>query len=737
MKCPFLVKRKEIFDRDGKHIGEEIEIKDCIKNECMVYDGAAKLCSLLSTNIKNGIIIEDFKNGIKEIKEEMFQRSEAIGVIISTTIQTMQEALLGRFDVLKKQNEVIALGFDRLSEIQANLTDILKNATKEIGEQLNNLLATANSQTDITKSLQEISEKIFQGQNNVNEGIKILFDDVKGSLGKLIDTLDNKIESLKSEFGKLVTTYQIGIETINGEIGKSSMITQEILKKFENFDNLINSVNGISDLIKSEIGGIKNETVGSLGVLSGKLDEFKVLFNETLKAQRGDLQEMNDRIRELINIITVRLEEFKTSITNLTGVYKEDFQTILQRLQTIGDTMPVKLDELGNSVRNELGIFKNELITIMGNLQNDLNKFADFFKEFPNSLGRLTESLEAANRNYLEALGRLATLSDSARVNMEKIGEDIKNRFDEFSGALKSGLDVVEKTHSHIASMNEMMNNLNRNYLESLGKIAGLAEGMRKGVESVGENMQGAVKELISEMKNEIGALEEQYQKTFGDVARLAEKFEQLNNRIGNMTEEIQNRFRETLAKQVELSGVSGDILSQIKEYFAKEEERYNQEAIAKKKKEALDHFDRATLYYYRGSYELALSEIEKALEIEKLAEYLNLKGLILTELGREEEAKGAYEEALKLEPNLAEIYNNLGLLYIKTKKLNEAVSSFQQAIKRNVNYCLAYVHLGKALIELERFDEAIEAFEHALKIDPTNKEAKEAIEFYKQGKIG
>ncbi len=116
MKCPFLVKRKEIYDRDGKKIGEELEIRDCIKNECMVYDGAAKLCSLLSSNIKNGIMIEDFKNGVKELKDEMFQRNEALGVIVSTTIQTLQDALLNRFDIMKKQNEVIALGFDRLLE---------------------------------------------------------------------------------------------------------------------------------------------------------------------------------------------------------------------------------------------------------------------------------------------------------------------------------------------------------------------------------------------------------------------------------------------------------------------------------------------------------------------------------------------------------------------------------------------------------------------------------------------
>jgi tetratricopeptide (TPR) repeat protein len=259
---------------------------------------------------------------------------------------------------------------------------------------------------------------------------------------------------------------------------------------------------------------------------------------------------------------------------------------------------------------------------------------------------------------------------------------------------------------------------------------------MRKGVDNVGAGMQEAVKDLIFEMKKEIGELEEQYEKTFGVIARLSEKFGELNTQLNRMTNEIQKQFNDLLEQQLEISKFSNEVLKNLKEYFAKQDEQYKEEQLAKKKKDALDHFDRATLYYYRGNYDLALNEIERALELDRLAEYLNLRGLIFTELGRDNEAKKSFEEALKLEPNLAEIYNNFGLLYIKIKKLNEAAGMFQEAIKRNVNYSLAYVHMGKVLFELERYDEAISAFQRALEIDPTNSEAKEAIELYRQGKL-
>ncbi|UCG92841.1 MAG: tetratricopeptide repeat protein [candidate division WOR-3 bacterium] len=483
MRCPFLITRKDLFDEEGKKIGEEIMLKECVKTECMVYDGAKNLCSLLSSNIKAGVLIDEVKAGIENIKDEVSQRSETLGTTVPQSLQAMQEALSGRLDILKKQNEVMVLGFDRLSEV-------------------------------------------FNSRIN----------DIKEALSNFTNSLISQFDVLKNSMEKLTATNRVGMETL-------SSANQAVLKKFDVVDSLSNSVGTMGDLLKQS--------------------------------------------------------------------------------------------------------------------------------------------------------------SDS------------------------------------LTTMSDMMSHLNRNYLESLGKIAGLAEGMRTGVEKVGTGMHDSVKDLVAEMKKEIGTLEKQYEKSFGDVAKLAGTFGELNTRIKEMTTEVQKEFKESFERQTKLSNYTKNILEHIRTYFEKEEARYQEEQRLRKKKEGIDHFDRATLYYYRGNYEVALTEINKALEMEKTAEYLNLKGLLLAELGRFDESKNTYVGALKLEPHLAEIHNNLGLLYLKTKKLDDAVVSFQEALKKNANYALAYVNLGKALIDLERFDEALKSFERALKIDPSNRDAQEAINLYREGKIG
>ena len=712
MKCPFLVRRKDIFDKEGKKIGEDIDIQDCIKNECMVYDSAIKLCSLLSSNMKTGILIEDFKNGMKEIKEEMFQRAESTGIVIATTIQTLQDALLGRFDILKKQNEVIALGFDRMSELENSIFQIIKESSDKVIGNIGTLKDTFDNQGNSMKaaigSLQNTAGQIAQVQVTFSAEIKNIFGEYQKQFEKANQEVLAKTGLLKNDLEKLTATSQSGMEAVSSNIDKAAQTTRDILKKMDLLDNLVAGTNNLSELMKNEISGIKTEGLSAISAMALKFDELGKNFTEGLSA--------------------------------------------LGNLKT-------ELAKYFDSLRTDVTNFNQDTKTVLSGMQVGFGRFEEMVGQMGAGLGSINNAIGEMNHNYLESLSKIAGLADAMRQGVEKVGDRITFKFDEIGQAIraeiasarseatapvadiKDGMTKLAQSFSEsrtsLADMSTMMNNLNHNYLESLSKIAGLAEGMRKGVEKVGEGMHESVKDLVSEMKKEIGALEKQYETTFKDIARLAEKFSELSSRLDKMTQEVQRDFKESFDRQNKLSDFTKDILKNIKDYFDKEDARYKDEQVMQRKKEAIDHFDRGTLYFYRGNYELSLNEIDKALDVDKTAEYMNLKGLVLTELGRQDEARKIFQEALKLEPNMSEIYNNLGLLYLKMKKLDAAIAAFEDAIKRNVNYALAYVHLGKAFVELEKYDEAMKVFDHALQIDPGNREAKEAVAMYKEGKVG
>ncbi len=595
MRCPFLIKRRDVYDEAGKKIDEEVELLPCMKNECMVYDSATKLCSLLSSNMKTGVLIDDYKKGVKEITEGLSRSLEDLRGDFSTNVEKFREGMYGRLDVQKKQIEVMTLGFDKLQE------------------------AFSSKFEELNASLLGLNDAI---------GSKVV------ALG---DTADKGVEGMKS-----------AVQSLQERLTEISTANMRL------FGDLLVGVTGIGDHLKEEMTGLKSQNAEALANIASKFDNLGGVFKEMSEIAGGRSQEL------------------------------------IEKLTAIDDAM--------KSVMNELRF--------------DISSTADRFKE---EIGVNIESLK----------GEITSLKNGQSTSIGQLhGEftELRSLFTKATGSLES--------------MSEMMDKLNRNYLESLGKIAALAEGMRKGVADIGETINESLRDMTNKTSDQLGSVAKQYEKTFGTVAEFASIFDGLNKRIGEMAVAMTQQFKESLDRQTNLSDDTRGILQNMKDFLQREAERFDKEEEFSKKKAALDHFDRATLYYYRGNYELAQSEIDRALEIDKTAEYLNLKGLILSELGRYDDSKKAFKSAIKLEPEFSELHNNLGLLYLKMKKTDEAIVSFRESVKKNVNNALAYVNLGKALIEMEKFDEALAAYNQALQIDPSNKEAKEAVQLYKEGKI-
>ena len=596
MKCPFLIKRRDIYDDDGKKIDEELELLACLKNECMVYDSATKLCSLLSSNMKTGVLIDDYKKGVKEIKEEIFQRAEALVEGMSKSIERLQEGLTSRLDVQKKQIEVMILGFDKLQEAFRSNFEVLQAGLRDtIG--------------------------------NVDGALKALAE----ANGSHMDNLQAAVVSLGEKFDGL---------------GNTNMRLA---------DDLLVGINRMGDVFKDEISEMKAQNLRTMENVAAKFDEFRNVFSQVSDAQDSRSQSLIEKMGGIDDVLKNVINELR-----------------FEAASTV-DKMKDELGEHIKGVKSELASLKSGQVGALNGLQGELIQVKELFT----------------------------------------------------------------KSSASLDSMLEMVNRLNSNYVESLGKIAGLAEGMRSGVSEIGESMTKILSEMSTETHNQMGALATQYERAFGDIAKLTDRFDDIKNKIGEMAEGITDRFNDAIERQTSLSDHTKSILENMQTFLKQTDERFEKEQELNRKKIALDHFDRATLYYYRGNFELAGSEIEKALEIDKTAEYLNLKGLVLAELGRYEDSKKSYVAALEVEPEHSELHNNLGLLYLKMKKLDEAVLSFEKSVKRNVNNALAYVNLGRALIELEKYDEAINAYNRALEIDPANQDAREAVELYKKGKIG
>lgn len=149
-------------------------------------------------------------------------------------------------------------------------------------------------------------------------------------------------------------------------------------------------------------------------------------------------------------------------------------------------------------------------------------------------------------------------------------------------------------------------------------------------------------------------------------------------------------------------------------------------------------HVNLGVAYQQFQELDQALKSIKKAIKLSPKAGSYNILGSILRAQGKLEEAISAYNQAIKLNPQLPEAYNNLGNVYVSMGNDELAIDSFNNAIDQSPNYAEAHFNIGQLYQTNNELHKAGEHFASACQISPDNLEflAANAINLLKQGKL-
>jgi tetratricopeptide (TPR) repeat protein len=93
------------------------------------------------------------------------------------------------------------------------------------------------------------------------------------------------------------------------------------------------------------------------------------------------------------------------------------------------------------------------------------------------------------------------------------------------------------------------------------------------------------------------------------------------------------------------------------------------------------------------------------------------LRGVILTEQGKQSDALAAFTALTQDFPELPEPYNNLAALYASQSQFDQARAALEMAIKLNPGYATAQENLGDVYVRL-----AGQSYTKALQLDAANK---------------
>lgn len=136
-----------------------------------------------------------------------------------------------------------------------------------------------------------------------------------------------------------------------------------------------------------------------------------------------------------------------------------------------------------------------------------------------------------------------------------------------------------------------------------------------------------------------------------------------------------------------------------------------------------------AQAYLKQGQHAQALDQVERALSANsKDRQARFLKGVILAEMNKLDEAASVFVKLSEEAPELPEPYNNLAVIYAQQKQYDKAKAALEMAIRTHPSYAVAHENLGDLYAKLAR-----QAYDRALQIDAANSTAQAKLNLIRE----
>src|ERR1700730_15901396 len=101
-----------------------------------------------------------------------------------------------------------------------------------------------------------------------------------------------------------------------------------------------------------------------------------------------------------------------------------------------------------------------------------------------------------------------------------------------------------------------------------------------------------------------------------------------------------------------------------------------------------------------------------------------NMRGSVLAQAGKTEEALADFNKAISLDPNYGQAFANCGLIYRQTKRLDQAMADYERALALDVNYAPAWLGRGLVYKAQNQAPQALEDFNKTISLRPDDAEA-------------
>jgi tetratricopeptide (TPR) repeat protein len=125
--------------------------------------------------------------------------------------------------------------------------------------------------------------------------------------------------------------------------------------------------------------------------------------------------------------------------------------------------------------------------------------------------------------------------------------------------------------------------------------------------------------------------------------------------------------------------------------------------------------------YYFRQDYDMAISHLEKAIEIDKgYAAPYNMLGYSYKEKGDYAKAEEAFKNYIRVIPDEANPHDSIADLYTKMGRHEDAIKHYKKALELYPAFTSSQRKIGSNLVLMGKYDEGREAYRKAMEIGTT-----------------
>ena len=190
---------------------------------------------------------------------------------------------------------------------------------------------------------------------------------------------------------------------------------------------------------------------------------------------------------------------------------------------------------------------------------------------------------------------------------------------------------------------------------------------------------------------------------------------------------------KEKPATKNDFERLKADILSTLIEPTHKEVEseidKEFKDKFGKKKKKALEEYQKGLVAYKKDEFEVAINHFDKAAKIFAIPSFYIYRGITYILTSRFDRALDDFDKAVQLDPNCANSYNNRGTAWYQKGDFDKALDDFDKAVQLNPNFAVAYNNRGAAWYQKGDFDKALADSTKAIQLNPNF-----AVAYYYRG---